>query len=84
MLAVALECERSGRNRLDGPKGIAFDARHLNETCDRIASHSEMVFERDLGRILDLLGRSAHDGSKTRRGHRRRRSDFALTAHLRA
>ncbi len=43
-----------------------------------------MVLERDLGRILDLFGRSAHHGRQTRGCHRRRRADFALASDLRA
>ena len=82
MLAVALDRQRCGGDRLHGAERIAFDAGHLHQPGDRIAGHAEMVFQRDFGGVLDLLGRAAHHGGKAGGRHGGGRAHLALTADL--
>src|SRR5699024_4057516 len=61
---------------------IAFDARHLDEPADRIAGEPEVVFEADLGGVLDMFGAAAQDCAEPCRGHRAGGADLPLTVDL--
>jgi hypothetical protein len=58
------ERERGGRDGLDGAEAVRLDAGDLDEAAHGVAGHAEMVLERDLGGVLDLLGRAAQDGAR--------------------
>src|SRR5699024_624609 len=80
--AIAVHRQPRGVDRLDRGDRIAFDARHLDEPADRIAGEPEVVFEADLGGVLDLFGAAAQDRAESRRGHRAGGADLPLTADL--
>ena len=54
MGAVAVEGEPGGVDRFDRRHRVALDARHLHEPTDRVTGETEVVFECDLGGVLDL------------------------------
>src|SRR3954452_248807 len=66
----------------DRTDGVAFDARDLHKSADRIAGQPEVVLDADLCGVLDLVRCATEDLRQAGRGHRARRSDLALTAHL--
>ena len=68
---------------LTAPKRVALDAGHLHEAAHRVAGHAEVMFERDLGGVLDLLVRAAQHGAEAGGGHGGGRADLALAAALR-
>ena len=82
MLAIAPQCHAGGVDGLAGGDRVAFDARHLHEPGDRIAGQAEVVLHGDLGGVLHLLGRPAHDCGQSPGRHRGGGSDLTLTAHL--
>jgi hypothetical protein len=51
-------------------------------SADGITGQTEIVLDSDLGRILDLIRCTAQNLSQSGRGHRTRRADLALAAHL--
>src|SRR5262249_38114181 len=57
-------------------EGAALDAGYLHVAGYRVAGHSEVVFQRRLGRVLDHLGRAFHDLSDERSGHARGDADL--------
>ncbi len=76
-----------GRDRvsdpgLDGAEGASFNARDLNESCDRVAGHSQMMFQRRLRRVLDDLGTRVICRREECRGHRRCDADLRLATAL--
>ena len=62
-LAVAVQRQRGGGDRLDRAEGVALDAGDLHEPADRIAGHAEVVLHGDFGGVLDLLVRAAERGA---------------------
>jgi hypothetical protein len=67
---------------LMAPRPLPLDAGDLDEAAHGVAGHAEMVLERDLGGVLDLLGRAAQDGGEARGGHGGGGADLGLAAGL--
>ncbi len=84
MRAVAVEHRQTGGvHGLHGAHRVPLDARHLNEAAHRIARQAEVVLHADLGGVLHLLVRAAHDGRQPGGGHAARHAHFPLAADLR-
>ena len=84
MRSVAQNRQTRRLDRLDRTHRIAFDARHLHQSPDRIASQPEIMLHTDLGGILHLQRRAAPGGGQARSSHRTGDADFTLTAHFRS
>ena len=59
MHPVTTQRQACGAHRFDRAKPVALDARDLHQSFDWIARHAKMVFQCDLGGVLDLRGRAA-------------------------
>lgn len=59
--AVAAQSRPRSVDRLARRNGVAFDARNLHRSPDRIAGQAEAVLYRDLGRVLHLLRCATED-----------------------
>ncbi|KDA05240.1 hypothetical protein DC31_02980 [Microbacterium sp. CH12i] len=62
---------------------ITLDAGDLHESTDRVARETEVMLHRDLGGVLDLPVRTAHDGGQAAGRHRTGGADFGLASALR-
>ena len=82
MRAITSERQRRRGHGLHRAKGIALDARNLDEASHRIAGHAEMMLKRNLGGILHLLVRSPQRRTEARRRHGRGRTHLSLAADL--
>ena len=79
---VTVQCHPGGVDRLDAPDRVAFDAGHLDEAAHGVAGESEVVFDADLGGVLDL-GRGATEHlTEAGGGHRAGGAHLALAADL--
>ena len=67
---------------LDGAECASLNARDLNESRNRVAGHSQMMFQRRLRRVLDDPGTRIVCRRDQCRGHRRRHADLRLAAAL--
>ena len=84
MLAVAERGVELGVEGTAGRKGVALDARNLDEAADGVAGHAEVVLQAHLRRILYLRRRAAKELAGGCRGHGAGHTDLALASHLRA
>ena len=84
VLAVAERGVELGVEGTAGRKGVALDARDLDEAADGVAGHAEVVLQAHLRRILYLRRRAAEELAGGRRSHGAGHTDLALASHLRA
>ena len=61
--------QRGRRHRRDRAHGIALEGRDWHQAADRITGHAQRMLRRDLGGVLDLLGRAAQHTRHAGGGH---------------
>ncbi|MCY1411898.1 hypothetical protein D9M71_272940 [compost metagenome] len=80
VLAVTAQGHLCGVDGFHGGDCVAFDARHLHQTANRVAGEAEVVFQADFGGVFQLFRACAQHLCQPRGGHGAGRADFALAA----
>lgn len=84
VFAISVEdSESCGVDGFGRAHGVAFDAGDLDESGDRIAGQSEVVFHADFGGVFYLVDGSAHACGESGGGHGASHTDLTLATHFR-
>ena len=82
MCAITTQCHPCRIHGFDRAHRIAFDARNLHQTADRITGQTQVMFHANFSGIFDLCIGTTKRSGQTARRHRTCHTNLALTTDL--